>query len=85
MFSKFLKYLLVFLLIIFILFFFFFSNNFLIESKVSNLNQSDIMIDNFYKSIREKKISSQNKEDGVILSLISLLGLPRKGCLFSLL
>ena len=85
MFSKFLKYLLVFLLTIFILYFFFFSNNFLIESKVSNLNQSRILIDNFYKSIKEKKISSQNKEDGVIISLISLLGLPRKGCLFSLL
>ncbi len=82
MFSKFLKYLLVFLLTIFILYFFFFSNNFLIESKVSNLNQSRILIDNFYKSIKEEQFFSQNKEDGVILSLISFLGLPQKGRLF---
>jgi hypothetical protein len=44
-----------------------------------NSSESRKIIENFYKSIKEKKFYSQNREDGVILSLISLLNLPMEG------
>ena len=60
----------------------FFSNNVDVQmSKPPKViaNQSKILIDSFFNSIKEKKIFSQNKEDGVILSLLSLIGLPQRG------
>jgi len=51
----------------------------ILSKDYKNSNESLILIERFFNSIKEKKIYSQNKEDGVILSLISLLNLPKKG------
>ena len=51
----------------------------ILSKDYKNSNASLILIERFFNSIKEKKIYSQNKEDGVILSLISLLNLPKKG------
>jgi len=51
----------------------------ILSKDYKNSNEVLILIERFFNSIKEKKIYSQNKEDGVILSLISLLNLPKKG------
>lgn len=40
-----------------------------------NLSLINLKIKSFYESIKEEKIYSQNKEDGVTLSLINFLGI----------
>lgn len=49
-----------------------------------NDSQKERLVLDFYKSIKEKKMFSQNKEDGVIFSLLRLLNLPLKGLYFKM-
>lgn len=49
------------------------------SNNATNLNESRIKVLNFFNSIQEKKVFSQNKEDGVILSLIKILDLSQRG------
>ena len=56
-------------------------NNILLFVPFSKYNstESQKIVRNFFNSIKEEKFYSQNKEDGVIYSLILLLNLPVKG------
>lgn len=49
-----------------------------LETNRNQIVASRITISNFYNSIKEKKIYSQFGEDGVIVSLLSLLNLPKR-------
>ena len=82
--KKFNKLNLYLLAILLIAIFFYCSNNMLFLPTFSKYNatESQKIVENFFNSIKEKKLHSQNKEDGVILSLISLLNLHMTGGIY---
>lgn len=49
------------------------------EINLYDLQIKNLKIQRFYESIKEMKKFSQNKEDGVILSLLGLLSIPKEG------